>query len=168
MPAARLPLGVEVDQLAGQLAGGAAGAGLHLAPALAAELRELRALAAADVAGDLRQLLRRDEHPVAVAVLELEVVAGDLGDRAGVEAGEAGDAVVLVDDVVAGGEVAERGEAPAGRRRRGGPAAVDEAPERDHGELQRRGDEAVGDRRLGEERRRRRPARARRRAGSPG
>ena len=95
-------------------------------------------LAAADVAGDLRQLLRRDEDLVAVAVLELEVVAGDPGDGARVEAGEAGDAVVLVDDVVAGGEVAERGEAAAARRRGGGAAAVDEPPVGDHGELQRR------------------------------
>ena len=154
VPATRLALGVEVDQLAGELARGAAGARLHLLPALAAELRELRALAAADVAGDLRQLLRRDQHPVAVAVLELEVVAGDPGDGAGVEAGEAGDAVVLVDDVLARGQVPERGEAATARRRRRGPPAVDEAPVGDHGELHRRGDEAVRDRRLGEEDRR--------------
>ena len=106
---------------------------------------------AADVAGDLRELLGRDEDLVAVAVLELEVVAGDPGDGPGVEAGEAGDAVVLVDDVLAGGEVAERGEPAAGRRRRRGAAAVDETPERHDREPERRGDEAVGDARLREE-----------------
>ena len=58
---------------------------------------------AADVAGDLGELLGRDQDFVAVAVLELEVVAGDAGDRPGVEAGEPGDAVVLVDHVLAGG-----------------------------------------------------------------
>ena len=103
VPAARLALGVEVEQLAGHLAGGAARPRLHLLPALAAERGELGMLAAADVAADLRQLVGRDEDLVAAAVLELEVVAGDAGDRPGVEAGEAGDAVVLVDDVVAGG-----------------------------------------------------------------
>ena len=150
MAAAGLTLGVEVDQLAGHLASGAASLRLHLRPALAAELRELGTLAAADVAGDLGELLGGDEDLVPVAVLELEVVAGDPGDGAGVEAGEAGDAVVLVDDVLAGGQVAERGEPAAGRRRSGGAAAVDETPERDHRQLQGGRDEPVGDLRLGE------------------
>ena len=165
-PAAGLALGVEVDQLAGHLAGGAARLRLHLRPALAAELRELRALAAADVAGDLRELLGRDEDLVAVAVLELEVVAGDAGDGAGVEAGEAGDPVVLVDDVLAGGEIAERGETASGRRRSRGAAAVDQTPVGNDRELQRR---ARRIRRRPAPRRRRRRARTaagRRRASS--
>ena len=146
MPAAGLALRVEVDELAGAVSRAERRAFAFIcAPALAAELRELGVLAAAHVAGDLGELLGRDEDLVAVAVLELEVVAGDPGDRAGVEAGEAGDAVVLVDDVLAGGQVAERGEPAAGRRRSGGAAAMDEAAEGDDRELQRRRDEAVGD-----------------------
>ena len=88
-------------------------------------------VADADVARDLRQLVSGDEDLVAVVVLELEVVAGDPGDRSGVEAGETGDAVVLVDDVLAG----PRSPSDASRPRVGagavGAATVDEAAERD-------------------------------------
>ena len=166
---ARLALGVEVEQLAGELARRAARARLDRVPALRPERRELRRVAArADVAGDLRELVGGREDLVLAAVLELEVVAGDPGDRLGLEAGEAGDPVVGVDDEVAHPQVGEARQAPAGRRRRGGAAAVDEAPERDHGEPQLRGDEAVGERRLGEEdgrigRREARPGSGRRR-----
>ena len=150
MPAPGLTLGVEVDQVAGHLASGAARLRLHLRPALAAQLRELGTLAAADVAGDLGELLGGDEDLVPVAVLELEVVAGDPGDGAGVEAGEAGDAVVLVNDVLAGGQVPQRREPAAGRGGSGGAAPVHETPERDHRQLQGGRDEPVGDLRLGE------------------
>src|SRR5919204_109824 len=53
-------LGVEVEQLAGELLGGATGARLHRLPRLAAELaqRGVRS-AGADVAADLRQLVDR-------------------------------------------------------------------------------------------------------------
>ena len=102
VPGSRAALGVEVEQLAGELLRGAARARLEVVPALAAERRQLRRLAAgADVAADLRELVRGDEDAVVAAVLEVEVVAGDLGDGLGLEAGEARDAVVGVDDVVA-------------------------------------------------------------------
>src|SRR6185312_1221192 len=55
--AAALALRVEVQQLAGELLRGAAGARLELVPARAAELRERRMGAVgADVARDLREL----------------------------------------------------------------------------------------------------------------
>ena len=117
-------LGVEVEQLAGEGAGGSARARLHVLPALAAERRERRFAAGADVAAQLRQLVGGDVDAVLALVFEVEVVAGDAADLAGLEAGEAGDAVVLVDDVVADPQFAEGEAAAAGARgaapRRGG------------------------------------------------
>ena len=131
MPGAPAALGVEVDQLARQLLRRAAGAGLHRLPALAAELRQRRMRAAgADVAADLRELVDGHEDVVRARELEVEVVAGDVRDRLGLEAGEAGEAVVLVDDDVARAQVGERAQAsaaaarsPPGARRGGGEAA---------------------------------------------
>ena len=108
--------------------------------------------AGADVAAQLRELVGGDVDPVLALVFEVEVVAGDAADLAGLEAGEAGDAVVLVDDVVADPQVAE-GEAAAGGARGallGPPAAVDEAAEGIDGELQLGADEALAQARLGE------------------
>ena len=83
----------------------------------------------ADVARDLRELVDRQEDLVVALVLEVEVVARDAGDGLGVEAGEARDAVVLVDDDVAGAQVGEAPQQSAtssrGARRRLAP--VDEA-----------------------------------------
>ena len=119
--AAALALGVEVEQLAGQLLGGAAGARLDLVPARAAELGERRrAAVGAEVAADLRQLVDRHEDLVVALELEVQVVAGDAGDGLGVEPGEASDAVVLVDDVVAGAQVGEASAAGRGRGARAG------------------------------------------------
>ena len=120
---APLALRVEVDQLARQRLRGAPGAQLHLLPGLAAELRQRRvARARADVAGDLVELVARHEDAVAVLVLELEVVARHAADRLRLEAGEAGDAVVLVNDRVAGPEVGERRDRGAAAGARPGPA----------------------------------------------
>ena len=117
---AALALGVEVEQLAGELLRGAAGARLHRVPARAAELGERRVGAAgADVARDLRELLARDEDAVVALVLEVEVVARDAGDRLGLEAGEAREAVVLVDDDVARAQVGERAQRAAAGAGRG-------------------------------------------------
>ena len=73
--------------------------------------------AGADVAADLGELVDGHEDAVVPRVLEVQVVARDRRDRLGVEAGEAGDAVVLVDDDVAGAQVGEDAQAP--RRRSG-------------------------------------------------
>ena len=152
--AAAAALGVEVEQLAGELLGRAAGARLHRLPARAAELGERRVVAAgADVARDLRELVDRHEDLVRALELEVEVVAGDAGDGLGVEAGEAREPVVLVDDDVAGAQVGEGAQeaAAAARRPLDPAAAVDQPVLGDHGELQRRGDEAVAQVGLGED-----------------
>ncbi len=118
VPAPRLALGVEVEQLAGELARRAAGACLDASQRFEPSAESCGALAAgADVAGDLRELVGGREDLVVAAVLELEVVAGDAGDGLGLEAGEAGDAVVGVDDVVADPQVGEARQPAAGRRR---------------------------------------------------
>ena len=112
-------LGVEVEQLAGELLRGVARARLHRLPARAAELRQRRVRAAgADVARDLRELVGGHEDLVVALVLEVEVVARDAGDGLRVEAGEARDAVVLVDDDVAGAQVGERAQRARARRGR--------------------------------------------------
>ncbi len=153
--AANLALGVEVEQLAGQGLGGRAGAGLEALPALAAERRELRLVAVgAEVAADLRELVGGREDLVLALVGELEVVAGDPGESLGLEAGEAGDAVVLVDDVVADPQLDRVREPRPRRRRRLRPAAVDEAAVGDDRELQLRRNEALAQQSLRERNRR--------------
>ncbi len=93
-----------------------------------------------------------DEDPVLAFVFEVEVIAGDAADLTGLEAGEAGDAVVLVDDEVADPQFAEGEPAAtaAGRRLVGFLAPVDEAAEGVDGEFQLRADEALPQARLGE------------------
>ena len=58
----------------------------------------------------------RDVEPVVAAEGEEEVVARDAGDRLRLEAEQLADAVVLVDDVVAGAQVGEGLERAAGGR----------------------------------------------------
>ncbi len=152
MASAGAALGVEVEQLPGQGAGGAAGAGLHVLPAFPTQGRERRRPPGADVAAQLGELVGGDVDPVLALVFEVEVVAGYAADLAGLEAGEAGDAVVLVDDVVADPQVAEGEPAPGGA---GGalirPAtAVDEAAKGIHRQFQLGADEALAQPRLGE------------------
>ena len=145
-------LRVEVEQLAGQRARGATGARLHVLPAFAAEGRERGLAAGADVAAQLLELVGGDVDPVLALVFEVEVVAGDAADLAGLEAGEAGDPVVLVDDVVPDPEFAEGEAAAAGARSAlGGPTApVDQPSEGEDGELQLGADESLPQPRLGE------------------
>ena len=104
----RLPLRVELNELAGHLAQVGARPRLQVVPRLAAELREGRRLrVGADVAADLADLLVRDVDAVVAAVGEQQVVARDTGDLSRLEAEELRDAVVLVHDVVAGAQVGE-------------------------------------------------------------
>ena len=147
---APLALGVEVDQLAGERLGSAARLQLHLLPLLAAELRERRvAGVGAHVAADLVELVARHEDAVAVAVLELEVVARHAAHGLGLEAGEQSDAVVLVHHRGAGAEVGERCDRP-GPARALDPAATQQAVLGQHRELQPGRDEAVAQARVGE------------------
>jgi len=115
----RLAGGVELEELTGHLDDRPAGPRLDGRPARAAEPVERRHPGAgADVPADLADLLVRDEDAVLALVLEQQVVARDASDGARLDAGEAGDAVVLVDDVVPGAHVEEGREA----------GAADEAP----------------------------------------
>src|SRR3954468_15376023 len=126
-------LGVEVEQLAGELLRGAPGTRLHGLPRPAAELAQRRVAAAgADVAADLRELVDRHEDAVGAGELQLEVVARDAADGLRLEARELGEAVVLVDDDVAGpqvGEGAQRAAAPAARILAGGALRTPAAEE---------------------------------------
>ena len=114
MPVARLPLRVQLDQLRRQLLDGLARPRLEQLPRLAAELRQRgRLRVGADVARHLAELLVRDVQAVLAAEREQQVVARDAGDLLRLEAEQLADAVVLVDDVVAGAEVGERLERAA-------------------------------------------------------
>ena len=152
MAPAGAALGVEVEQLAGEGAGGLAGAGLHVLPALAAQRGERRLASGADVAAQLGELVGGDVDAVLALVFEVEVVAGDAAYLARLEAGEAGDAVVLVDDVVADPQFAEGEAAPGGPGDGllGTASPVDEAAEGIDGEPQLRADEALAQTRLDE------------------
>src|SRR6185436_633737 len=109
-----LALRVERDQLGRELLDALAGASLEVLPRLAAELRQRgRAGVGADVLRDLPELLVRDVEAVLAAEGEEEVVARDARDLLRLEAEQLPDAVVLVDDEVAGAEVGEGGERAA-------------------------------------------------------
>ena len=102
--------GVEPDQLGRDLLDRLAGPALGLLPVGAAEAVQGRLLAA-DVAGDLVELVGRDEEPVAGlaalggGVLDDEVLAGGVLHGALHHLDVAADAVLLVDDEVAGLEL---------------------------------------------------------------
>ena len=110
VPAGGLPRGVQLDQLGGDLLDRLAGAALALGPVGAAEPVE-RGLLAADVAGDLVELVGRHVEPVGGlaalggAVLQDEVLPGRALHLALLHLDVAADAVLLVHDVVAGLEL---------------------------------------------------------------
>ncbi len=148
-------LGVQVQQLAGHLLGRPASPGLHRLPARPPQLRQRwMAAAGADVAADLGQLVDRDEHAIRARVLQVQVVAGDAGDRLGVKSGEAGDAVVLVDDDVPRAQVGEAPQHPAPARAirtlGGAPPATEQPVLGNHGQVELRGDEPGLQPRVGE------------------
>ena len=121
-----LARGVQLDQLGGDLADRLAGPALALGPVGAAEPVEA-GLLAADVAGHLVEAVGRHEEPVGRpaalggAVLEDEVLAGGALHLALPHLDEPADAVLLVDDVVAGLEL-QRVDLPLAPRRH--PALV--------------------------------------------
>ena len=102
-PGDALPACVQREQLAGQLADGGADAGAQRLPRLAAQPGQAGSAAPrADVAADLAELLVWDVEAVVAAELQVQVVADHPAHLTGVEADEAADPVVVVDDVVAG------------------------------------------------------------------
>ena len=99
--------GVEREELLGEVRDRVPDALLRAQPLRAAQLRQLRALAAR-VAGDTGDLLDRDEDPVARGEADLEIVALiALAGAAPEHPLVAGDAVVDVDDEVAGRQALE-------------------------------------------------------------
>ena len=112
------------------------GPGLGLLEVRAAEAVE-RGRLAADVVADGVDLVGRDVELVAALVLEQQVVALDPADGPLDHAAVAADAVVVVDDVVAGLEVLEdaRRLPPAGPRGAVGPAAAGEVGLGQHRQL---------------------------------
>src|SRR5207253_2804615 len=117
-PRPRLTLRVQLQELTGHLAQVLARASLQVVPRLATELRERGRLRVdADVAGNLADLLVRDEDAVLAAEREQQVVARDAGDLPRLEALQLRDAVVLMDDVVARAQVGEALKGAARRRR---------------------------------------------------
>ncbi len=133
----RLAGGVELQQLPGHLDDRPAGACLDRLPVRAAELVERRGGArGAHVAADLADLVVRHEDPVVAAELEQQIIAGDAGHGARLDSGETGDAVVLVDHVIAGAHVEEGGQPRAGREAAFARRGAEERPFVDHGELE--------------------------------
>ena len=122
---------VEAEQLARDLLGALLDAAPGALPLTAAEPRQLRMrLGAADVAVDAVEVLRGDEEPVPVGVLEEHVLvhrAAVVGDRAHLD--EPRDAVVAMDDEVAGRELRARTpDAPRRRWRRAATRAPTSTP----------------------------------------
>src|SRR5207302_9709458 len=100
---------------------------LQVLPGLAAELRQCRRPGIrADVPRDLADLLVWDVEAVLTPEGEQQVVASDTRDLLRLEGLQAADAVILVDDVVAGAEVGEALQrASEARVRPGGTLAED-------------------------------------------
>ena len=124
VPLGRHARGVEADQLGGDLLDRLARLALGVLPVGAAELGQRRRLAA-DVAGELVEGVGRHEQPVRRLVpprrrvLDDQVVALPAVDGAADHLDVAADAVLLVDDEVAGLQLHEvDGVAPAGRHLR--------------------------------------------------
>ena len=105
-----LPRGVQRDELAGHLAGGPLRPLLGPRPLLAAEARQRRRVVAGrDVGREPVQVLRGHVELVALGVLQREVLALAVLTGDASHPGEAGDAMVDVDDVGAGHELREEG-----------------------------------------------------------
>ena len=104
---------VEHDQLLGDLGHRRAHLGLGLLPLAAAHAAEGRRLAAGVVAHRV-DLVGRHVELVVAAVLEQQVVALDAADGPLDHAAVAGDAVLVVHDVVARLEVVEEARPPRG------------------------------------------------------
>ncbi len=155
----RHPRAVQLDQVGGDLLDRLLGAGLGLGPVGAAEPVQGGGLAA-DVLGDLLELVGGDVEPVAGlaalggGVLHDQVLAGGALDGALHHLDVAADAVLLVDDVVARlqGERVDGLAAPGRHPRALAPGGLlaGQVGLGEHGQLEGLVDEAVVDRAAGD------------------
>src|SRR5207244_1611343 len=148
-PRGLLPLCIQGEQLAGELAYGLTRARLEVLPRLTAELRKRgRACVGTDVARDLADLLVRHVQAVIAAEGEEQVVARHTGDGLRLEAEQLADAVVLRNDVVARAQVGERLQrAPDARSLGTRRALAEDLRVRKQNELEVAPDEAAASRR---------------------
>ena len=104
----KLPLGRDLDQLAGDLADAVLHPRLARLPAAAAEPVELDAGVLGAVARQQLDVLDRQEQLVAAGVVDFQAIVRRAGGLDGAQADEAADAVIDVDDEIAG----RRGSSP--------------------------------------------------------
>ena len=129
----RCALGGDADQRAGHLAHALLQPRLARLPGDAAELVELRFGVLRAVARQKLDVLDRQEQLVAAGIMELQAVVRRAGRLDGLQADEAADAVVDMDDEIAGGERRDFGQMKSAARlrlRRGAPGGRRECPAR--------------------------------------
>ena len=105
-----LARGIELNESFGKILGRSLGAGLCLLPLVAAEFVEAdgRVLTAgADILADKVELRRRDVERVAALIGDFHIILDHAADLHLLHADVAPDAVVLVDDEIAGREIGE-------------------------------------------------------------
>ena len=106
----QLPLGGDLDQLAGDLADAVLHPRLARLPGDAAEPVELDARFLGAVARQQFDVLDRQEQLVAAGIVDFEAIVRRAGGLDGAQADEAADAVIDVDDDVAGGKARDLGD----------------------------------------------------------
>ena len=106
----QLPLGRDLDQGAGDLADAVLHPRFARLPGAAAEPVELDVVAFGAVARQQLDVLDRQEQLVAAGVMNFQTIVRRAGGLDGAQAMEAADAVVDVDDQIAGGEARHLGD----------------------------------------------------------
>ena len=107
---AQLPLGGDLDQLAGDLADAVLHPRLARLPGGAAEPVELDAGAFRAVARQQLDVLDRQEQLVAAGIVDFQAIVRRARRLDGAQADEAADAVIDVDDEIAGGQARHLGD----------------------------------------------------------
>ena len=106
----QLPLGGDLDQFAGDLADAVLHPRLARLPGRAAEPVQLGAGLVGAIAREQFDILDRQEQFVAAGIVDFETIVRRAGGFDGAQAGEAADAVIDVDDEIAGGEARDLGD----------------------------------------------------------
>ena len=119
----QLPLGGDLDQFAGDLADAVLHPRLARLPGGRAEAVELDAGLLRAVARQKLDVLDRQEQLVAAGVVDLQAIVRRAGGLDGAQADEAADAVIDMDDEIAGGEARHLGDEIFGALDSGGGCA---------------------------------------------